>query len=438
MRHPVLTAVVSTAAAASLAFGPVSVTTPLTGTADASAGGITSGPVEYVGTLPVDAGAALGSTVHENLYIVTTPRSLSIYDTSDLTLDGLPKLLSITPLPGVAFNEEPRTDGTRLLMYDDMGTDLYLYDISDPEEPAEVTVFDTGTRQHTWACVYEDCSIVYASEGMMLDITDMDDPQVLGDWNDVEGVNVDPAMYHAIDEVTSGIVFVGTEPMYLLDAREDPANPTVIASGRTDEIGMPQAQIPVAPDQWLVSRVEWPRRDVPTEAGGAEGTGGTGGAGSDDRDDELLRLFAHQDRWGLVTIETPFAADCDEGSGPLLTYDMSRVVQDGTFTKVDEFRITESGLYVEGLAPAHTVGCFPFAFEQHPDYFENRLITVAWTEHGTRFFTIGEDDGSIKEIGWFVPIGGGANDPEWITDELVAIADLTRGVDIVRVDLDDL
>lgn len=420
MRHPVLTSLLATAAAASLAFGPV---TGLRVSADGvGAAGFTGGPVEYVGTLPIDAGAALGSTVHDDLYIVTTPRSVSIYDTSELTLDGLPTLLSITPLAGVAFNEEPRTDGTRLLMYDDNTTDLHLYDISDPTAPVEVNVFDTGTRQHTWACVFEDCSIVYSSNGMMLDITDMADPVVLGDWNGVEGVEVEANQYHAIDEVAPGIVFVGTEPLYLLDAREDPANPTLIASGRMDETGMYFGRLPVGAPTALASRVEWPVRTTPLP------------------DDELdpTALLPQHDRWGIVTVETPFAADCGEDSGPLLTYDMDRVEEDGTFTVADDYRITESGTYVDGLAPAHTIGCFPFAFEQHADYSENRLVAVAWTEHGTRFVTIDEGDGGIDEVGWFVPVGGGANDPEWIAEDLVAIADTVRGVDIVRIDLDDL
>lgn len=423
MRRPVLTTAAATVAAASLAFGPM---LPLAGgegepSADASAAGFTGGPVEYVGTLPIDAGAALGSTVHDDLYIVTTPRSLSIYDTSTLTA-GMPTPLSVTPLAGVAFNEEPRTDGTRLLMYDDSKTELHLYDISDPAEPVEVNVYDTGTRQHTWACVSEDCSIVYASEGMMLDITDMTEPVVLGDWNDVEGVEVEANQYHAIDEVAPGIVFVGSEPLYLLDAREDPANPTLLASGRMDETGMPQFGIPVAPPTALASRVEWPARTTPLP---------------EDEVDPTALLPQH-DRWGIVSVETPFAAACGEDSGPLLTYDMSRVEEDGTFTIADEYRLTESGTYADGLAPAHTVGCFPFAFEQHPDYSDNRLVTVAWTEHGTRFVTIDEDTGHIDEVGWFVPLAGGANDPEWITDELVAIADVARGVDIIRIDLDDL
>lgn len=37
-----------------------------------------------------------------------------------------------------------------------------------------------------------------------------------------------------------------------------------------------------------------------------------------------------------------------------------------------------------------------------------------------------------------MPLAGGANDPQWISDQLVAIADIARGVDIIRIDLDDL
>ena len=415
MRHPVLTAAVAAAAVAAVAFGPS--TGPITSTPDVAAGGFTGGPVEYVGTLPLDAGLALGATVHEDLYFVTTPRSLTIFDTSNLTA-GMPTLVSTTVLQGVAFNEEPRTDGERLLMYDDNRTDLHLFDVSDPANPVQVNVFDTGTRQHTWACVnVTDCSIVYSSNGMMLDITDMENPVVLGDWNDVPGVEVEPNAFHAIDEVAPGIVFVGTEPLYLLDAREDPSSPTLIASGRMDEVGMPLARVPVTGNAYLASRVEWPER-----------TDGSLG----DVDEDLLPTH---DRWGVVSVETPFAADCSENSGPLLSYDMDRVEEDGTFAIADTFRISDSGLYVDGRGNAHTIGCFPFAFEPHPAYSDNRVMAVAWTEHGTRFFTIGEDDGAIEEIGWFVPLVGGANDPEWIAEDLVAVTDTVRGVDILKVDL---
>ncbi len=419
MRRPVLTATVAAAALAAVAFGP-SVQLPTT-SVDVATAGFTGGPVEYVGTLPVDAGAALGAALHEDLYFVTTPRSLTIYDTANLTA-GMPTLLSTTVLPGVAFNEEPRTDGERLLMYDDLNTTLHLFDVRDPTDPVEVTQFETGTRQHTWACVYADCSIVYSSNGMMLDITDMANPVVLGDWNDVPGVEVEPNAYHAIDEVAPGIVFVGTEPLYVLDAREDPANPVLVASGRMDEVGMRFAHLPFTPEAYLASRVEWPvRTDLDDEDDQGE-----------DGDGEFLPTH---DRWGIVSVETPFAADCTENSGPLLTYDMSQVGEDGTLTIADTFRISESGIYADGLGNAHTIGCFPFAFEVHPAYSENRVAAVAWTEHGTRFFTIGEEDGAITEIGWFVPVAGGANDPEWIGEDLVAVADTVRGVDILRVDL---
>lgn len=422
MRRPVLTAVVTSAAVAALAFGPA-VSLP-TSTADVAAGGFTGGPVEHVGTLPVDAGAALGAAVHGDLYFVTTPRSLSIYDTANLTA-GMPTLVSTTVLAGVAFNEEPRTDGERLLMYDDNRTTLHLFDVSDPTNPVEVSAFDTGTRQHTWACVFEDCSIVYSSNGMMLDITDMAAPVVLGDWNDVPGVDVEPNAYHAIDEVAPGIVFVGTEPLYILDARQDAANPTLVATGRMDENGMLFARLPFSGEAYLASRVEWPvRTDLDQED--LEDDQG------EDEDDDFLPTH---DRWGVVSVETPFAADCSEDSGPLLTYDMSTVGDDGTFAIADTFRISESGIYADGLGNAHVIGCFPFAFEAHPAYSDNRVMAVAWTEHGTRFFTIGEDDGAITEIGWFVPLAGGSNDPEWIAEDLVAVTDTVRGIDILRVDL---
>lgn len=427
MRHALrtflVTATTAGVALAALAAGPEPEPGP---------GGVVGGPLEHVGTLPLDAGNGLGSTVHDNLYIVTGPSKLTIYDTSQL-VGGMPTPIGTHPLPGIAFNEEPRTDGTRLLLQDD--TDpltfagrLYLFDISDPTSPQLVNHVAT-VGDHLWACVLEDCSIVYGSGGGMLDITDMANPVDLGRWTDVDGVEVEDGKFHAIDEVAPGVVMTGTEPLYLLDAREDPASPTVIASGRMDERGMIQAQLdtsgtplPENARRYLAARVEWPVRTTPLP---------------EDEVDSTALLPQHE-RWGIVSVETPFAADCAEGSGPLLTYDMDRVEEDGTFTVADDYRITASGTYLDGYAPAHTVGCFAYAFSQHPDYTETRLVAAAWTEHGMRLVTIGEDDGHIDEVGFFVGYGGTANDAEWIADDLIAITDTQRGVDIVRVDLDDL
>lgn len=423
MRHSVLATFLATTTAGvlTLAATPVAPSSTPGPEPEPGAAGVTSGPVEYVGTLPLDAGNGFGSTVHEDLYIVTGPSKLTIYDTSRLTA-GMPTPIATHPLPGVAFNEEPRTDGTRLLLHDDVRSLLYLFDISDPTAPELVTTFPTKGAGHMWACVFEDCSIVYGSYGMILDLTDMADPVVLGNWTRTPGVAVEN--FHAIDEVAPGIVMTGTEPLYLLDARQDPANPTVIASGRMDDPGMIQAQLPVPGNtpRYYAARVEWPARTTPL---------------APDEVDPTALLPQHE-RWGIVTVETPFAADCAEGSGGLLTYDMDRVEEDGTFTVVDDFRITGSGTYLDGYAPLHTIGCFAYAFSQHPDHTATRLVSVAWTEHGMRLFTVDESDGGIDEVGSFVGYGGWAADAEWIAEDLVAITDLHRGVDIVRVDLDDL
>ena len=391
-------------------------------------GGVIGGPLEHVGPLPVDAGNGFGSSVHENLLIVTGPTRLTIYDTTQFLPGGeLPTPIGIEPLGGIAWNEEPRTDGTRLLLQDDRERVLHLYDISDPTDPRFVTSLDTPGEDHLWACVFDDCSIVYGSHGMILDITDMNDPVVLGDWTQASGVEGEVGRFHAIDEVAPGIVMTGSEPMYLLDARQDAANPTVIASGRMDENGMLQARldtssVPGVPEHqpvYAAARVEWPARTTP---------------GGDLGQDALL---PQHERWGIVSVETPLATDCSEDSGGLLTYDMSRVA-DGTFTVADDFRITHSGSYLDGYAPVHGTGCFAYGFSQHPDYSETRLVAVAWTEHGMRLFTVGEDDGHIDEVGYFVGYGGDAADAEWIAEDLIAITDMTRGVDVVRVDLTDL
>jgi hypothetical protein len=56
---------------------------------------------------------------------------------------------------------------------------------------------------------------------------------------------------------------------------------------------------------------------------------------------------------------------------------------------------------------------------------------MAWYEHGTRFLDV-DSKGKIKEVGWFLPLGGSTSATYWINDEILYAVDYNRGIDILR------
>ena len=59
------------------------------------------------------------------------------------------------------------------------------------------------------------------------------------------------------------------------------------------------------------------------------------------------------------------------------------------------------------------------------------MLAAGWYHSGTRFLDV-DAKGKIKEVGWFLPNGGGTSGAYWITDEIVYAVDYTRGIDVLR------
>jgi hypothetical protein len=372
-------------------------------------GGWVSGPVEYVGTAHEEVGTAIDAVVHGHHLYVTSWRSFSIYDVS--TPED-PRHLTTEPLAAPLLNEHPQTDGEILLLSHDQrpeGT-LAVWDVTDPEDPTHVTDFHPSTRQHLFACVL-DCAYAYGSHGAIIDLADPAAPVEVGAWTDVAPAG----SFHAIDEVAPGVVVTGSEPSYVLDARDDPTTPEVLAVFEPDLDGPPAFR--VVDGGALVGRADWPHVAP-----------GRSGVNRPDRE-----LPTKGDRFALATIETPFTGDCEERSGAFVTFDTHGWEETGEFTLADEHRITSTGIYADGEPPTNVVGCSPFVFDAHPDYGpEGRLAAVAWFEHGVRLLDV-DDEGTITEVGGFLGHAGNAATALWVTDEVLYLIDLHRGIDVLRV-----
>jgi len=375
---------------------------PTAGTATAAdewrltPGGWASGSIEYVRTIPFEAGTGIDAVLHRKFLYTTSWRSFSIYDVSQPLS---PELLSQTPTPAQLINENPQTNGKILLLSNDnVGRTLDIYDVSDKSAPTKVASYADPLINHIWECVL-DCEYAYGAKGTILDLGKPSEPAVVGDWTEAKR----PKAFHAIEEVAPGLVLTGSDPILLLDARADPANPTLLAEIEPKITTPPRPYIIVggAPTS-LPARVAWPE-DA-------------------------------KSRYVLVSMETPFSGECAEHSGSFLTYDGKDWDEPGftEFTLADEYRMSDNGTPNEGSAPINFFGCTSYGLDVNPSYKANGLAGTAWFEHGTRVLRVG-DDGKITEVAGFVGHGGNAVRPVWRTDEVLYVIDFYRGIDVLYV-----
>ena len=387
----------------------LAVALPATGDSDEwrlTPDGWVSGPVEHVATINEETGTAVDATLHDDHLYVTTWRSFSIYDVSD---PANPERLSTTPLGPYMYSEQPQTNGEILLLSNDLqwspaindvpmvggvepvGADLDIYDVRDKSAPKLIGSYQSTQRDHLWTCVL-DCAYAYSAFGTIVDLSDPANPTPVGDWTQAQR----PRLFHHVTEVEPGVVLTGSVPMLLLDAREDPLRPTVLASTSPETTKPPRGLTPES----IPARVRWPRET--------------------------------RDRFALVSMETPFSTQCSDQSGPVLTFDTTRWDETGTFTPAGRYQITENGTYPDGKSPYNALGCSSYGLAAHPQFADGGLAAVSFFEHGTRVLHV-DDQGQLHEIGGFLPAGGNATAPVWLSDELLYVVDLHRGIDILRV-----
>lgn len=336
--------------------------------------GLSSPNVTYVATIPVDAGLATGARLLGKHLYVAGSKSFSIYDVSNPTL---PALLSVTP---VGFNfpsEDVDTNGAILVINDEQGPvgELQVWDVRDKARPVRIGTL-ANTRDHTFSCVLG-CRWAYGSRGSIVDLRDPAKPRLAGTWGSLprgtDGFDV--------TEVRPGVILTSSRTMRLLDARRNPAKPTVLRTGTT-------------PDNRLIHSNRWPNQGF--------------------------------DKFFLVQGETPFSARCTDKSGAIMAWDAK------TFKIAGEYRVA-NGTLADGDPPAGPTGCTAMWFQHHPSFRNGGLVASAFFEHGVRFLNV-ERTGKITEVGYYTPAAGSTIASYWITDEIVYAVDLEKGIDILRFD----
>jgi len=361
-------------------------------------GGWASGSLEYVKTVPFEAASGIDSVLHGNYLYATSWRSFSIYDVSD-PLN--PELLSQIPSPGHLINENPQTDGKILLLSNDnINRRLEIWDVEDKRNPEKIGEYPepSGMNNHFWTCVM-DCRYAYGGMGSILDLSDPTDPRLIGMWTDVKR----PRAFHSIQEVAPGRVLTGSDPILYLDARQEPASPTLLAELKPKTTTPDRPYVIIGPAATsLPARMAWP--------------------------------MEAKDRHVLVTMETPFSGECDSDSGTFLSYDSEGWDEPGFggFELVDEYEVTGNDLPSQGSSPVNAFGCGAYGLQAAPSFGTNRLVATTWFEHGTRLLRVGHD-GKLTEVGGFVAQAGNAVRPLWRTDDILYVTDFNRGIDILRV-----
>lgn len=360
-----------------VAFGPTAFAGAREVDAAASTG-VSSSNIEWVTTIPLEAGTWSGARIVEGRLYVAGSKSFSIYDVSN---PESPQLLSVTPIGFQFVNEDVDTNGEIMLLSDDrVQKKFHVWDVRDPKNPVKLAEL-ADMPDHTFACVL-DCTWAYGAGGSIIDLADPANPRSAGRWHEPM-----PGLW-GFDtfEVKPGVVITASQTMHLLDGRKDPAKPKVLAQG-------------AARDRRYLHSIRWPNKG--------------------------------RDKFILVQGEQNLRPQCDETAGAFMTYDSTTIRKTKSFNMIDEYRVTGTGSYVDGNPPANAIGCSPSWFQEHPSFRNGGLVVSSFFEHGTRILEV-DANGEISEVGHFTPAGGITTASYWASDEVIYSIDLTHGIDVLR------
>ncbi|MFN2545633.1 MAG: LVIVD repeat-containing protein [Actinomycetota bacterium] len=337
--------------------------------------------VEWVTTVPLNSDSAGARRLGDWFYL-TTSTALMIYDIKDPLNPKLTGVLPFQQTPQFA-QEDVDTNG-KILLIDDS-----VIDVTDKANPKVISTH--GRSSHTITCVL-DCTWAYASNGVIVDLRDPAHP-VTSTHRWTTGTPVTNS--HDVTEIKPGIIVTSTDPVLLLDARDDPEHPVLIGQG--------------------------PRQNKFTHG----------------------NLWPHQgtDKFLLVggEVGNTVPSDCNKPAAKFWTFDATngwptydengRMIKQGEFTKIAEWGLS-SGSPTDGEFPPVAQWCAHW-FDTHPAYRDGGLVAMAYYEHGVRILNV-KADGQIEELGWYVPAGGMTSGVYWITDRIMYATDYQRSFDIFQ------
>lgn len=393
---------------------------------------VTSDNVSLVCTIPLDAPGNAGhiQTVdgRTSLY-VSSRKGISIYDVTD---PAATELLGHLPFPHWQ-NEDASVadDGSRMIVAVDGGlplpdvvaTGLWVFDTSDPSDIQLVGVHPDAP--HTASCAEPTCAYLYASNGRIYDASGATTPIPLaegiaaarhGEAIGIEHVGEfardssgEPVRsLHAVHRDASGLITTDSRPRLILDPREDPTRPQVIAEFLPDDARDPRLQH----GNQRPAALDYEPRPA----------GYTPGSLDEDpmRPGELL----------VTTSESNVNPNCTN-SGSIATWDLRGFDQGVTPRQIEVLHPVNGGVPTSPDPMANAAGCSAHWFD-----LVDELMVASWYDHGTRFLRIHTETGAIEQLGWFQPRNGLATASFWGADGYAFTVDNTRGIDVLRFDAD--
>lgn len=365
-------------------------------------GGIASENVEWISNLAETAGVSEGGRlVGRTFFMTSNAQGLLVLDAAEA---DKPKVIARLAVPHLLENEDIPTNGRILLItqagtvyntYPDSSTQaptkLHVIDVRDPSAPREIATVDGG-GDHTWECLL-DCTWAYGAGGLIMDLRDPTHPKLMTEnWRDLDQESTDGAgigFPHDLTEVAPGLLLVAADPFGLIDAREDPLHPKLLA---------------VAEDAGNSNHnASWPN-------------GGT-------------------DRYVITSSENPNAGRCEINEvlpAGLGTWNARGWEQTKSFEPFATY-FPMNGTLTDGEPPVSATwyGCSAHWAEVHPTFRDGGLLAAAFYSHGARLLDVGEG-GALTEKGYFIGHGGAASAVYWITDRIMWVVDLNRGLDVIR------
>lgn len=386
---------------------------------------VTSDNVKLLERIPLAADGVGARVVGRYLYVTST-KDLEIFD---ISRPGHPRQVGTSTVDIEFENEQVPTDGRVLGISGQTSTVttqqgvcqpdpeassdttykancLAIFDVRDKTAPKQVAAVG-GSGDHTSTCVKvgdNSCAYMYGSRGSITDLR-----HVLGrrhvarrlrtNWQDAIAKQgyPRPQSCHNQTQLRPGVLLTACEPIYLISVRRKDGgsvtSPAVL--GRTN--------FHQAPDDRnrFVHGVEWPRRGT--------------------------------DRIMMAGGETNFTGVCNPDAGAFSTFVARGGRTSPRFRFADQYR-PRSGNYLDGNPPdgTYSFGCSVHWFQPNPTFHNHGLVALASYENGTRFLWI-RRNGSIREVGFFEPLGGSTSSPDWAPDNRTVYAvDYHRGLDVLR------
>jgi hypothetical protein len=357
-----------------------------------------SANVTVLGNLPI--GGSFGINFSGNHAFVTGPDGLTVLD---ITQPANPSVVGFHPLPHFE-NEDVDVCGNVLVItndreWEDLGSVLYVFDISNPTLPTlSSTLVLGGTGEgrgsgHIANFVKKDCSQVWMDGGDHVEVIDLKNPAApksLGKWLSVAS-DSDFNVTHDTERDAKGLLWsVGGGGAAAYQLTSNPLKPLLVASTSKD------------------------------------------GANPSPYNDFIMHNSIRLGSVLYMTEEDYIDTDEEQpgscnGQGKFETWS-TKNMKPGGIVPLDTWQTELNSS--DSKAPA-TVNCSSHWFEIAKD-----IAAIGWYEQGTRFIDVSNPK-NIRQIGYYLPANGSTwaayyvpTDP---TKTIVYTADAYRGVDVLQI-----